>query len=229
MATTPSKYAPENWSQRNQRRSGVIFHDQHGRRYHATIEIKTGHPTGPIEALFQAPLMPEQKYLRVGTDPERPYALEVNYTAWLTDLRTGHREYETEARKLARKMYRDRFDANDFLTEEVVDIIGPAPQHVEVVLAARQGNQYVLGLTDRVDVRLLAMIEEDRPRFADVREMDDEGDFSDVVESLAVDEADSLEEDARRRRDELKERDRERKRRQREARRTQSAELEPAT
>jgi hypothetical protein len=227
VATTPSMYLQsEGFSQAKQRRTGTIFRDQHNRRYHAVIELKTGHPTGMIEPQFQAPLMPEQKYLKVGTNPERPYDLRIDYEAWLADLRTAHREYETQARQLARKMYREKYNAQDFLTEEVLDVIGPPPQHVEVVLAARQGNKYVLGLTDRVDIRLAAMLEEDKPRFADIRTMEDEGDFSDVVEALDEGTANALEADTQRRRDQARERDRERKRRQRAARR--DAELPPA-
>lgn len=208
----------DGFSQAKQRRSGTIFRDQHGRRYHAVVELKTGHPTGLIEPLFTAPLMPPQMYLSVGTNAERPYDLRIDYDRWIQDLRTAADDYITEARQLARKMYRDRYNAADPLTEEVVDIIGPRPQHVEPVIAAKQGNAYVLGLTDRVDVRLFGMLEEDRALRREHR-ASDEPDFSDVVESLDDAGEDAPQErTAQQKLEEQRTRDRERKRRQRDAR-----------
>lgn len=176
---TKSMYAPEGWSQRNQRRS-QMFRDQHGRRYHAIIETKTGHPTGPIEPRFLAPLSTPQMYIELSKDPERPYDLSINYRQWEQDLRTAHTDWQRRGEKIARLVFGERYDPNAAFTRQVLEELGPPPQHVEPVIAARQGNKYVLGLTDRVDVRLYAMLQED----VATQTTPAEPDFSDVVESL---------------------------------------------
>lgn len=217
MASQSMYLQADGFSQAKQRRNGTIFRDQHGRRYHAVVELKSGHPTGLIEPLFTAPLMPPQMYLRVGTNPERPYDLRIDYDRWVQDLRAAHAEYLDLARKLARKMYRDKYDAADPVTEEIVDIIGVRPQHVEPVIAAKQGNAYVLGLTDRVDVRLFALLEEDRVSQRRLT-ASDEPDFSQVVESVDEDEEDDEAAiRAQQKLDEQRAKDRDRKRRARAA------------
>jgi hypothetical protein len=180
VPTTPSPYLQEGgWSQAKQRRE-MMFRDQHGRRYHATIEIKSGHPCGPIAPQFQAPLATPMKYLGLSTDPERPYDLNIKYDAWLADLRTDRAEWEAECRKLARALYRDKYDPKDAFTAEVVSVVGAPPQHIEPVLAAKQGNRWVLGLTDRVDVRLFPLLEAERA----TTKTHEEPDFSEVVEEF---------------------------------------------
>lgn len=177
------------FSQRDQRRPGTIFIDQHGREYHATIELKTGHPTGPLEPLFQAPLMPPMNYIRVGMDRRRPYDVKVDYDAWLADLRTGWDEWKNRGDKLARLVHGEKYVAGAPFTRQIIEELGPSPQHVEPVLAAKQGNAYVLGQTTKVDVRLFALLQED----VQTRTVVTEPDFSQVVESLDDDTLDELE------------------------------------
>lgn len=155
MAKHVSRYKQEgNWSQRDQRR-GQMFKDQHGRRYHATIELRTGHPVGQLEPQFRAPLMPPAKYQELDKDPERPYDVFVNYERWEQDIRTDRAEWEREGRQRSLKMYGDKYNPAEAFTSEVLDIIGPAPQAVEPVIAARQGNPWILGRSRVPDRRLI--------------------------------------------------------------------------
>lgn len=202
-----------NFSQLSQRNLGVIYRDQHGRRYSVMTEKRTGHPCGLIEPLFQAPLMPHQKYLMVGVDPERPNYCPVNYALWEKDIRDQRAEWEDRGRKLQRHMKQAAYRADEPLTREVVDMLGDPGEAVEPVIAARQGNPWVLGFTDTVDVRLAKFLNlnktEEQRRAA-------EPDFSTVVTELEADfEAIEDDTDAERRRT----REREKKRRQREAKR----------
>lgn len=167
------------FSQRNQRTTGSIFIDQHGREYHAVTELKSGHPTGPLEPQFTAPLMPPMNYLRVGLDRRRPYDIKVDYDKWLSDLRAGWDEWKNRGDKLARLVHGERYIAGAPFTRQILEELGPSPQHLEPVIAAKQGNAYVLGLTDRVDVRLFALLQED----VQTRTVPAEPDFSQVVES----------------------------------------------
>ena len=166
----------QNWSQRNQR-SEMTFKDQHGRKWYGAIELKTGDTTGLIQPQFTAPIVPDQKYLeRV---PERPYDLFINYKRWEEDIRQARTEWEREGRQLGRKMHGDAFDPHKAFTADVLDIIGEPPEAIEPVIAARQGNTWVLGLTNRVDIKLVKFIDVDRLD-PEVRRKN-EPDFSEVT------------------------------------------------
>lgn len=144
------------WSQRKQR-SEMTFTDQHGRPYYGATELKTGDVVGLIEMLFQAPLMPPQKYLeRV---PKQPYTLYINYERWENDTREARRDWEREGRQLSRRIHGDAYDPSKPFSRDILDIIGEPPQAIEPIIAAKQGNKWVLGLTNRVDLRLVEYFE----------------------------------------------------------------------
>jgi hypothetical protein len=208
-----SKYAPQNWSQRNQRREGgQFFRDQHGRRYHAEIELKTGHPCGPLVPQYRAPLVVPQQYLTLSNDPENPTKITVNYTKWEADARAARKDWEAEGRSRALKMYGDAYDPRKPFGQDVLDIIGPAPSAVEPIIAARQGNSWVLGLSDRIDLRLAKYFE---PEQLDPQHRPEEPDFTDRPEQ--IDDLDMLDDDEDARKEKIRAQDRERKRLKREA------------
>lgn len=184
------------WSQRNQR-SSMTFRDQHctlknpcthtpdtpfcahGREYFGTIEIKTGHTVGLIEKKFQAPLMPPDKYL------ERiegfPYNFFINYDRWIADEQGARAEWERDGRTRSRQMHGDAYDPAAPFTSDVLDIIGPPPNAVEPLYAAKQGNPWILGTTNRVDIRLVKFFEpEQLPEALRAERIPD---FSELVES----------------------------------------------
>jgi hypothetical protein len=211
-----SKYAPQNWSQRNQRREGgQFFRDQHGRRYHAEIELKTGHPCGPLVPQYRAPLVVPQQYLTLSNDPENPTLLTVNYVKWEADARGARKDWEQEGRSRALKMYGDAYDPRKPFGQDVLDIIGPAPSAVEPIIAARQGNSWVLGLSDRIDLRLAKYFE---PEQLDPQFRPEEPDFRDGAEQVdQIDDLDVLDDDEDARKEKIRAQDRERKRLKREA------------
>ena len=180
-----SKYLPpDGWSQRNQR-TETDFTDQHGRKYHATIEVQSGDPCGLIEPQFQAPLMAPQPFLmRV---PRRPYSLHIDYAAWKAEVREAWREWQKQGRDTARKLHGDAYNPNKPFTGEILDIIGPAPTKIDPIIAAEQGNKWVLGLTNVVDQRLWQFFApEDRdPDYSDPAEEDytneDDDDVNDEI------------------------------------------------
>ena len=152
-----SRYLPpDGWSQRNQK-TETDFTEQHGSKYHATIEVKTGDPCGLIEPQFQAPLMPPQQFLK--RVPRRPYSLQIDYAAWKAETREAWREWQKQGRDTARKLHGDAYNADRPFTGEILDIIGPAPTPIDPIIAAEQGNKWVLGLTNRVDMRLWKFFE----------------------------------------------------------------------
>jgi hypothetical protein len=202
-----SKYAPQNWSQRNQRREGgQFFRDNHGRRYHAEIELKSGHPCGPLVPQYRAPLVVPQQYLVLTNDPENPTLLTVNYTKWESDARAARKDWAAEGRSRALKMYGDAYDPRKPFGQDVLDIIGPAPSAVEPIIAARQGNSWVLGLSDRIDTRLARYFE---PEQLDPQFRPAEPDFTDRPEQ--IDDLDVLDDDEDARKEKIRAQDRARK------------------
>lgn len=178
MPRASSIYAPENWSQRKQRRELKVT-DKHGRKWYMTIETKTGDPTGLIQPLFQAPYIPDQKYLKVNED--NPNHLDIDYELAKADIRRARAEWEREGRQLSQKMHGSKYNPLDDFTSEVLDVIGPPPQAIEPVIAAQQGNPWVLGKTNRVDLRLVRFFEPEQldPELRKEREPD----FSKLVDT----------------------------------------------
>lgn len=116
------------------RRCGVL-RDQHDREYLAVIEKSTGDPCGPLQPKYDAPLYPEQAYCRVRVN--EPSRFDIQYEAWIRDLRAAHQE---------RRREEARFRAQRVSDDVIAEMLGPLPRPVAPVLAAKQGNRYVLGL-----------------------------------------------------------------------------------
>lgn len=175
-----SIYQPEGWSQRDQR-NYIILEDQHGREWGCSIEVKTGDATGLYEPQFKAPWVPEQKYLS-RPDKRRPYDLFINYKQMKSDLRADRRDWEKEGRQLMRKMRGKAYDPSEEFGEDVLDIIGEPPQAIEPMIAAEQGNSWILGATKKVDKRLAKFFEPEQLDPAFVKEQ--EPDYSDLDEEI---------------------------------------------
>lgn len=177
------------WSQRNQRIS-TDFTDQHGRKYHATIEIKSGDPCGLIEPLFQAPVMPPQQFLK--RVPRRPYDIVIDYDGWKREIRAAWAEWQSDGRAVGMKLHGSAYDPSADFTFDILQVIGPAPTRIEPVLACQQGNKWALGLSSRVDMRLVPYLEPEQvdPDYSDPIE----DDFGDVVAEKYEDLDDDYEE-----------------------------------
>lgn len=147
--------------ERNQRddRSQIELIDQHGRLWVAASEVGLDarkrpviSPVGSFDATFSVPFgfLPPQKYLVF--DVRRPSQLTIAYDAWITDQRAAHREVAEHISRLAWAIYKDQ--APQFIknpTPEMLEIVygrGKGPEPVEPVLAAKQGNGWILGLRE---------------------------------------------------------------------------------
>lgn len=173
-----------NWSQAMQRR-GQRFTDQHGRQYFAPIEIKTGEPCGLLGALYSAPLPVPLEYLGRSKDPNRPYDLVIDYDRWLRDIRTALADWTKASRAAATRKYGDQFDATKPMPADILELFPRPPIHEEPVIAARQGNRWVLGLRETPDPRLTKYF---APEVIDPDYLQkNEPDFRDMPEELEQD------------------------------------------
>ncbi len=165
-------------------RRGQNLWDQHGRKYHASMEKKSGFPVGAIQLLVSAPLEPDQKYLVL--DPDNPAALTIDYPQWIRDRQVANQEYHTLAIEVNTANNWSPLKEGEPYPKHLIREIGKPPLPVEPVVAAAQGNKWVLGLTATVDIRLAHYFE--KPVGAEFT-MDGFPDFSD--EELAEEEHDT--------------------------------------
>ena len=128
-------------------RTSILGRDQHGREYDMVLELKTMSPTGPISPMFEAPIIPPQKYLRHNRrEPTRVY---IDYDGWEAEVRQRHAEYQEDRRVTAVKMFgQQAHRALQDNPEELRMVVGDPPPPVERILAAKSGNRWALGFTD---------------------------------------------------------------------------------
>jgi hypothetical protein len=162
------------WSQRMQRR-GAIFTDQWGRKYSAVIETKTGDELS-MQPMFEAPLATPQQYFEPHPSADRPNSRVINYTRWKDDIRRATADWELNGRTIARQIPGQGIMPDGSFSLAVLDQIGPKPMAIEPVIAASQGNRYVLGLS-KIPHPKLAKFFEKAP--AEERYVDEE-DFRDT-------------------------------------------------
>jgi len=123
-----------------------LYKDQHGRRWGANVDKRTDHPCEALSPSFAAPLIPPQQYLRVSADPDNVQALTIAYDEWVSDLKAALKEWTEHMMKVGHAVNADKFDPKE-PGPSVLLIVGPKPYPVEPVLAARAGDEWVLGLS----------------------------------------------------------------------------------
>lgn len=129
----------------------VHFKDQHGRKWGANIELKSGAPTGhwtPPSAPITAPA----HCLKITGDFENPFRVTIDYDRIIREGREALDEWEKARAKL------EATQPN--VTERKVEFeIGRRPPAVEPWIAAKQGDQWTLGLTTRVNQKVAAFLD----------------------------------------------------------------------
>jgi hypothetical protein len=144
-------------------RESRIFRDQHGRRWAVRVEKRSGQPVGRWSPLdWSASLMPEGEYLTITPRDDGTNAVNIGYERWIEVLEQAHREYDQRERQMLMARFED--DWHKYRTnvpEDIKQVLGPRPPAVEPVVAAMQGNPWVLGLSTRVDLRLVKYLEPD--------------------------------------------------------------------
>lgn len=129
-------------------RFGMILFDQWGRRYYAELEKETLYPTGPIQPLFQAPIMVDTKYVRP-YGRSAPNRVHVDVDGLERDLAEKEDQRERRAQKMILKHFPGwKAKYPPPAVEEAIYGDGPRPMPVELCWAMKQGNRWVLGLTE---------------------------------------------------------------------------------
>jgi hypothetical protein len=164
--------------------------DQHGRVWLATTELGIdAHrrpliaPVGGFTPNFTVPydFIPPMKYLIY--DNRRPQQITIAYRQWIADQQAAHRAVKDHLAQLAWLIYRDHApEAIKNPTPDMLEIAygrGKGPEPWEPIVAAMQGNGWILGLRPydpalAGDVKLLPFLERwVEVRYRDARLLDD--------------------------------------------------------
>ncbi len=156
-------------------RAQIELEDNHGRVWVSESEVGLNanrrpqvSPVGSFIPTFRTPydFLPANKYLIY--DSRRPSSLTIAYRTWIIDQQNAHREVSEYLARLAWSIYKDQ--APKYIknpSPEMLDIVygrGKGPEPVEPIVAAMQGNGWILGLrpydkNKSGDARLLPYLE----------------------------------------------------------------------
>jgi hypothetical protein len=129
--------------------------DQHGRKWHASVDKRSGGAVGPIQPLgWRAPWVPDQTYFRFSEDDHTK--MTIDYQSMLDSRLAAHEAWDNEFRSAALKRGWEPSDHEK--RNSLIELVGPKPHPVEPILAAMQGNKWILGQTQTVDPRLEGFI-----------------------------------------------------------------------
>jgi hypothetical protein len=129
----------------------VRFTDQHGRKHGVNVELRTGAPTGHWN-FATAPITPPAHCLKISQDPDDPFKVFIDYDRIIKEGREALDEYERAREKLL-------FDKPDMKEIAIEHEIGRRPSPIEPWIAAKQGCQWTLGLSSRVNVKIFGILE----------------------------------------------------------------------
>jgi hypothetical protein len=147
------------------RRPGRYTETNHGRRWYATggIDKRSGGAVGPIKPLgWQAPWLPDPTFFRF--NPDEPNMLTIDYQGMLDSRLAAHAAWNAEFRSMALKRGWDPSDPEKL--NSLVELVGPKPLPVEPIIAAMQGNPWILGLSQKVDPRVERFLPKKQSRVA---------------------------------------------------------------
>lgn len=158
-ATNPAK-------QRDARGYQTFF-DPHGRRWGVVMDRNCKGGPAPVGAFEYVehlqsdtrfphlpPWLPEQAWFKIGDANGLGWnQIKIDYEAMAKDQRRAHTEYRNNCLTVAQDLNED-YEPGQMPSAKIRRVVGPPPKPVEPILAAAQGNPWVLGKTDVPHARL---------------------------------------------------------------------------
>lgn len=124
-------------------RKAMIYRDQHGRLWDASFDIMGMGSCGPkTPRNWKAPLVPPDCYLK--EDIDKPGMFTIDYDSWINNLKERQMAFENE-----QQMWADRLEKSPD-HKAVARMTGRGPYPYQMVQAAKAGNRWTLGKTDKV-------------------------------------------------------------------------------
>lgn len=139
------------------RRNSVVITDQHGRKFAVWVEKDTMHPCSalvprgwnPPMLAGQTPFLPPEEYVSFPAD--EPFAMRIDYDRWIAFVEQMHKMYDEKISSSAVLLFGSgAAQAIESKNVELMRYVGPPPTSVQPIKAARAGNKFVLGLTDKM-------------------------------------------------------------------------------
>lgn len=129
------------------------FRDPHDRIWGSAVDKRTGHSVGPWEPQFEAPWYPEAKYIKHNPSDDR--LILIDYDRNISDLKEAQDAYDDLRLKVAMNQYGSAFPSKLGKTHEedppeLKALVGQPPFPSAFPEAAKEGNKWVLGLTNVV-------------------------------------------------------------------------------
>lgn len=152
----------------------VVVTDQHGRRWSVLVEKETYDAAGPYSPVgWSAPWLPPQKPGYFVLDRDQPHLVQIHYERITADQQVAESEYEGQLRKLGVALHGHAYDPEAPPTKNVMDVLGDRPWSWQVAEAARRGDRWILGQSEKVNEKLAALIPAKRRRLDDVSDFDE--------------------------------------------------------
>lgn len=134
-------------------RRPLTLTDQHGRKWFVNEDKRSGQPVGNMEPKgWSAPIYPSTQHIL--RDEENPYLCHIQYDRIIAEHKQAGEEWYRAKVREGQRLHGQKFKESEEPTTQILDIIGPEPTRWEIWEACRQGNAWVLGLTDEVDKRV---------------------------------------------------------------------------
>jgi hypothetical protein len=123
--------------------------DQHGRMWGGYVEKATNHPCSTIYPEgWSAPWLPPAKYVVVSGGEDEAPTLRVDYDGFIAELIRAHKDWEDACRAVGVARHHEEYDPNN-PSDFVLNTVGPKPPAIEPVVMAKNGDPWMLGLSDK--------------------------------------------------------------------------------
>lgn len=175
-------------------RRDEVWFDQHDREWSVSVEVRSGDPTGNITPRFRAPWTPAQAYLKPQRGARGQRGLFIDYEAMLRDVEAEWESFRRQAVEIATARGWDvPIDVREpgALDPRILQIVGAPRKRPQPIVAAMQGNRWILGETRKPDPRLAPFVEDRKAKRRRPVEqaLTAYGDFSDAPEPDEAEEA----------------------------------------
>lgn len=163
--------------QQQDERMYMEFKDKHNRLYHTQIEKKTGEPCQALRPIdWTAPrnppwmkglLLPPEDLDIMTMVPQaartrKGYQVEIRYDVWLEKWDSRNEDWDKKLADFARGMTKSQNPVELLRnpTPELLKFVGTRPfPPREFIMAAAAGNEWALGLTDRIPAKAQAILD----------------------------------------------------------------------
>ena len=130
------------------KRTQFEFTDQHGRKFSASVEKDTMHPTGSLQPIGHKEHSFFPLDMQFVSFNEKLGQMTIDYENWESMIVEAHKRFENRLHEVAAAMSPSDMGAAHIENRPpaLVKIVGTPPVPVDFVRASRAGNKWILGI-----------------------------------------------------------------------------------